>query len=259
MKHGTRRSIALAGLLLASLGVATTAGAQQLELGGVTNGSTMGDEPAVFALRTPSAGVLTVVVRSTDETDLVLVVTDSDGQPLPEGRSDQDMGGNTGAEQFAVTVPRAGDYQVRVERYGTGTARFRIGASWLPFAELEIPADPNGSPSKATPIRVGQAVLQTSLDGSVGDFWDWYVFTADQAGTLTVATRSEEGDLVIEAFAQGEYGESIERSDQDLQEQGGNEALTLIVGAGQTYYFKVSAFSEGNAMGYRLQVGFMPD
>jgi hypothetical protein len=233
--------------------------AQQLELGEVTTAATSDSKIASLSFNAPAAGVLTVVVRSTDESDLVLVVTDGDGQPLPEARSDRDLGGNSGAEQLAVTVPRAGEYQVRVEPFGSGSARFKIGASWISFPDLEIPPDPNGSPSTATAIREGQEPFDESLDGTAGDYWDWFVFTAERAGTLTVTTRAEDGDLVLEAFEAGSYTEALERSDQDLQGVSGNEALTLIVTAGQKVYFKVSAWNEGAQIAYRLQVGFMPD
>ncbi|MCH1932971.1 pre-peptidase C-terminal domain-containing protein, partial [Shewanella sp. A25] len=75
---------------------------------------------ASYEFRAESAGILTVVIRATDEIDLVLAVTDADGQNLPEGRSDRDLGGDSGAEQFAVTLPRAGTYYVKVEPFGSG-------------------------------------------------------------------------------------------------------------------------------------------
>jgi len=236
-----------------------SAGAQHLELGGVTTASTSDDKLADFTFSAPSAGVLTVVVRATDESDLVLSVADQDGQPLPEARSDQDLGGNGGAEQLAVTIPRTGTYRIMVEPFGSGVARFKIGASWVAFPELEVPADPNGSPSTATAVRAGQDPLLESLDGAAGDYWDWFIFTAEQSGTVTVTTRAEDGDLVLEAYDPGEYGEPVERSDQDLQGTSGNEALTLIVAAGQKVYFKVKAWDEGAQIEYRLRVGFMPD
>jgi hypothetical protein len=231
--------------------------AQQLELGKITKATTSSQQVASFNFNANAAGILTVVARSTDESDIVLVVTDADGQPLPNGRSDQDIGGDTGAEQFAVTIPRAGGYQVRVEPY-SGSATFQIGASWLAFPDLEVPPDPDGSPSKAIAITVEQQSVSDGLDGSGGDYWDWFVYTADQAGTLTVATRAEEGDLVLEAYSAGDYAEAMERSDQDLQGVSGNEALTLVVEPGQKFFFKVAAFTEGATIPYRLQIGFMP-
>lgn len=230
-----------------------------LTLGKVAEGMIGIDGGAAFGFEAASAGVLTVVARSKDESDIFLVVTDADGQPLPNGRSDQDMGGNSGAEQFAVTLPRAGRYLVRVENYGGEQLPFRLGASWLPFPELAVPPDPDGSPSSAVVIRVGQDTREDSLDGTSGDYWDWFVLRAEKGGTLTVATRAEEGDLILEAYSPGEFADALERSDQDLQGKGGNEALTLVVDPGDEFYFKVSAFSQGSTIPYRLQVGFIPN
>ena len=230
-----------------------------LASGTVLEGSTGKEEGASFGFLAGSAGVLTVVVRSLDETDLVLLVTDADGQPLPEGRSDQDLGGDSGAEQFAVTLPRAGEYRVRGETFGMDEAAFRIGVSWLPFPDLAVPADPDGSPSTAILIRIGQDTRDDLLDGSAGDFWDWFVLKAEKAGTLTVATRAEEGDLILEAFGPGKFSEAMERSDQDLQGKGGNEALTLAVEAGDELFFRVSAFGDVGSIPYRLQIGFIPN
>ncbi|KPJ92288.1 MAG: hypothetical protein AMS18_07720 [Gemmatimonas sp. SG8_17] len=251
-------SAILSGLLLTTWLIPST-NAQELELGRVINASTSDENVAALTFRAKSAGVLTVVVRSTDESDLILVVTDADGQQLPEGRSDQDIGGDNGAEQLAVTIPRTGTYVVRVETFLSGSADFKIGASWLAFADLEVAADPDGSPSTAIPISAGQQTISESINGALGDYWDWFVFSADGAGTLTVATRADEGDLVLEAFRENEFSEALERSDQDLQGINGNEALTLLVAAGQKLYFKVSSFSEGASVPYRLQIGFMPD
>ncbi len=234
--------------------------AQGLPLGRISKGMTTTGAVASYQFRAESAGILTVVIRSTDESDLVLAVTDADGQNLPDGRSDQDLGGDAGAEQFAVTLPRAGTYYIRVEPFGSGTSSFRIGASWLGFSELEQPADPDGAPSTAKTIAIGQDPLNDMLDPSSGDYWDWFAVRADRAGMLTVATRAAEGDLVLEAYDAGEYNEAIERSDQDLQEINGNEALTLSVTQGQIMYFKVSTFgSASSAIAYRLSLGFIPD
>jgi hypothetical protein len=246
-------------LLLLTLALASAANAQRLETGSVATGKTSDESPASFEFRAGSAGVLTVVVRAEGDTDITLMVTDADGQPLPDGESDQDIGGDTGAEQFAVTIPRAGTYMVKVQTYGWGTASFQIAASWLEFPSLEVPADPDGSPNSATRLAAEQQSMTNSIDGSAGDYWDWYVITADRAGTVTVATRTEEGDLVLEAYEEGEYTESLEYSDQDLQGSSGNEALTLSIAEGQSLYFKVKAFSEGTAIDYRLIVGFIPD
>ena len=98
-----------------------------------------------FEFRAPSAGVLLVVVRAEEDGDLGIVVTDADGQELPDGRSDQDLGGVSGAEQDAFTIPREGVYFVRIVPITPEGGVFRIGASWLPFPELERPVDPDGA------------------------------------------------------------------------------------------------------------------
>ena len=233
-------------------------GAQALPIGSTTLGTTSTGAVASFSFNAPSAGVLTVAVRATSETDLVLLVTDADGQALPDGQSDQDLGGNAGAEQLAITLPRAGTYWVRVRPFSSGLGEFRIGASWLEFPELEQPADPDGSPRTASPITVGEGINDT-IDPSVGDHWDWFSIQIVQSGQLTVATRAEVGDLVLDYFNEGEFAEPAEHSDQDLQEVSGNEAIVLVVTAGETLYFKVSAFSSTGAIAYRLTAGLIPD
>jgi hypothetical protein len=229
-----------------------------LKPGEIQGGVLDSDAPAVFGFAAESAGVLTVVARSMDQTDLVLLVTDGDGQPLQNGRSDQDLGGDSGAEQFAVTLPRPGMYRIHVEAFGGGDGNFKVGLSWLSVPDLGLPADPDGSPSSASRIRIGQDTRIDTIDSSKGDTWDWFVLKADKSGTLTVATRAEEGDLVLEAFSPGEFGEALERSDQDLQGNGGNEAVTLVVEVGEELFFRVSAFSGAEAISYRLQIGFIP-
>jgi hypothetical protein len=229
-----------------------------LESGKVMEGSTGWEGGVAYAFEASEAGVLTVVVRAAEGNDVYLLVSDADGQPLPNGRSDQDLAGDAGAEQFAVNVPRAGSYRVGVEAYDGTDITFKIGVSWLPFPDLAVPADPDGTPGSAKAISIGQDTWTDALDGPSGDFWDWYVLKADKAGTLTVATRADDGDLILEAFSAGEFVEALERSDQDLQGNGGNEAITLVVEVGDEFYFKVSAFSEGASIPYRLQVGFIP-
>lgn len=263
-----------AGKAQAFLAVSVTAGAAQvsvaesvlaspraltLPIGSTTPGTTSTGAVASYAFNAPSAGVLTVAVRATSETDLVLLVTDTDGQALPDGQSDQDLGGDSGAEQLAITLPRAGKYLVRVRPFSSGLGEFRIGASWLEFPELERLADPDGSPSTASPMAVGEGINDT-IDPSAGDHWDWFSIQIGQSGQLRVATRAGEGDLVLESFNEGEFAQPVERSDQDLEEVTGNEAIVLVVRAGQTLYFKVSAFSStGEAIAYRLTAELIRD
>jgi hypothetical protein len=236
---------------------APPAAAQQLELGAVITG-TASDEGAVYQFRAASAGLLTVVVRATGEGDLAITVGDEDGQPLANGHGDQDLNGNAGAEQLVVTIPRAGSYTVRIRSW-SGEASFQVGASWLPFAALETPADPDGRPGNSTALAAEQQSRQDALDHAAGDYWDWFVITAEQAGTLTVVTRAEEGDLALEAYNPGAYTYPAERSDADLQGSSGSEALTLAVTAGQRLFFRVVDIGGYAPVSYRLQVSFIAD
>ena len=263
-----------AGAAQVSLAVNVSAGAAQvtvaqrvlaspralaLPIGSTILGTTSSGAVASYEFSAPSAGVLTVAVRATTETDLVLLVTDADGQALPDGRSDQDLGGDSGAEQLGITLPRAGRYSARVRPFSSGLGEFQIGASWLEFPELERPGDPDGSPSTANPMAVGEGINHT-IDPSAGDNWDWFSIQIGQSGQLRVATHAPEGDLVLESFNEGEFAEPVERSDQDLQEVTGNEAIVLAVTAGQTLYFKVSAYSSfGEAIAYQLTAGLIQD
>ena len=141
-----RTTIALAALLLAAFGTTARAIPQQpLPLGRIVEGTTGSTGPAVFSFNAETPGVLTVVVRGRDDADLQISVTDAVGQTLPDGRIDVDLGGDVGAEQGAVVIRAPGDYQVQVGTWGGG-GRFEIAASWLEFASLGGPADPDGLP-----------------------------------------------------------------------------------------------------------------
>jgi len=229
--------------------------AGELPLGSPATGTASNTRPAVYDFSADSAGFLTVVARAVGETDLVLVLADSTGQPLPDGRSDQDLMGDTGAEQTVFTVPRAGDYQVRVETF-SGGGDFRILASWMPFADAEQAADPDGNPEGARVLTPGSPV-QDSIDPATGDAWDWFKVTAESGGIITVATESE-GDLALEVFAEGAYDQAMERSDQDMQGSTGNESLTVRAEAGQAFYFRVvRVFASGGNISYTIRAGVM--
>lgn len=250
-----RRCCTLLLVLMLLTPAAALAQAGELPVGSTATGSASTSQPAVFTFSAGSAGFLTVVVRAVGETDLLIVLADTTGQPLPEGRSDQDLMGDTGAEQAVFTIPRAGDYQVRVEAF-SGGGDFRIMASWIPYADAEQTADPDGNPDAAAALTPGTPA-QDSIDPAAGDAWDWFKVTAESGGIITVATEGE-GDLQIEVFAEGAYGEALERSDQDMQGSRGNESLTVRAEAGQTFYFRVSpVFSSTDRITYTIRAGIM--
>jgi len=257
----TLRLIALALLFTALVLPPATAGepAQAtgaLQLGSTASGLVAGGKPAVFEFEAETAGVLTVVVRGAGGADLILLVTDDIGQALGDARSDQDLGGDASAEQLmtALTVP--GTYHVRVEAY-SGQSSFEIAAGWIAFPSMEAAADADSRPTEATSLVPGTPVSD-SLDPNAGDGWDWYAVTSETGGLITVLTESSEGDLALEVFAEGEFGEAITRSDQDTGGVSGNESITMRIEAGQTLYFKVSpVFSFGEAVPYTIRAGVM--
>lgn len=229
----------------------------EITLGSVTSAVTAGNSsPSVFAFSAETAGVLTVVVRGQGDADLLLDVTDSLGQRLPKGRSDQDLNDDGGAEQVVVTIPRAGDYRVEVLAWGAG-GPFDIAAGWISFPALGRDPDPDGLPTDATELVPGTPI-DDQIDPSSGDLWDWYKITAVDAVVVTVLTEAPEGDLVIELYNDGEFGDYENRSDQDLGGVNGNESMTVQAQAGQTYYFKIApAFESGQTIPYRIRVGIM--
>jgi len=153
-------------------------------------------------------------------------------------------------------ISAPGDYQVRVQTW-SGGGRFDIAASWLEFPALGGPADPDGMPTAAAALAPGTPI-DDSINPSGGDAWDWFMVTADNAGVITVITEAPEGDLVLEVFNEGAFGEAVNRSDQDMQGVTGNESLTIQAAAGQTFYFKVSpAFDTGETISYRIRAGIM--
>jgi len=229
---------------------------QALPLGSVTRGQVGSAGAAVYTFNAESAGMLTVAVRGQGGIDLVIVVTDSLGQALPDGRVDSDLGGDTGAEQLVVTLRSAGEYQVRVETFSSGSGSFEIAASWMSFPAVAVAPDPDGLPTTGTALTPGTPI-DDSIDPAAGDMWDWFMVTAEGNSVITVVTSAADGDLALEVFNEGAFGEAVNRSDQDLQGVAGNESLTVQASAGQKYYFKVSpVFSQGR-IAYQIRVGVM--
>jgi len=92
-------------ILTGAVGAVATGAAIQLAplpIGKSDAGVAAADKPAVYEFKAASAGLLSVVVQG--DGDLALVVVDEDGQALPEGSSDRDLNGSSGAEQVLVTL-----------------------------------------------------------------------------------------------------------------------------------------------------------
>jgi hypothetical protein len=248
-------SCALRIALISTLGlVPLPALAQQpLPLGGTPVSGRADGDFATYEFEAASAGVLSVAVRGAG--DLKLEVLDSDGQLVPDGSSDRDLG-DVGTEQLSVILGEPGTYRVRV-RVLDGSSSFDIGAAWIAFPAMARPSDPDGRPSRARTVELGRTV-EDSLNTEDGDALDWYVLTPERDGVLTVALRpnGDEVDLVLELYV-GDFTQAAEQSDQDLQDNSANEIATLNVTAGRPVHIKVLGYG-GNVIGrYRLSTSLI--
>ncbi|WP_405284962.1 hypothetical protein V3331_05070 [Gaopeijia maritima] len=250
------------GLITAAL-VPTAAAAQEpLPLGSTTAGSLMSETPAEYTVELDGPGFLAVVLRAdSPDDDLVLVVTDDEGQVLPSARSDSDLNGQTGAEQLLVQIPWGGTYGVVVEQfYSSGAVSFQVGASFLATPLAAADPDPDGKPSGAVALAVDET-HDDSIDPAGGDGWDWYAITAETAGVLTILTRAvddRQGDLRIDVFRADDLREAEEGSDQDQSGVMTNESVTVDVAAGETVYVKVApSFMADGTVAYRIASGLI--
>lgn len=215
---------------------------------------------STYTFRAPSAGVLTVVVQGSD--DLSIAVADVDGQPLPDGATDSDLHGKVGDETLSLVLPEPGTYRIAVRALGgDGGGTFTIASGFVTMPGFARPADPDGRPSGARDLAIG-ASHDDVIHPADGDHRNWYRIRVAEAGTLVILTRVAddfEGDLVLEAFNEGDFTDAFSRSDQDLQDNAGRESLTLEVRAGTVILVRVaSVFSSGDAQPYRISVGRMP-
>ena len=245
--------IAVAVMLLAGTALAAPAG-PPLTTGAIINGATTEAAPAAFQFDAKSPGLLAVAVRGSG--DLMLFVTDEDGQALV--REDSDFGGDRGAEQLMVPLPAAARYFVFVASRSEHHT-FELGASWLAFPKVAKPADPDGRPGTAGALEIGKKAGD-QIHPAAGDEWDWFKITVAEAGSLTVLTKVDgEGDLALEVYEDGKFLAPLDKSDKDLRGNKGNESVTVEAAAGQTFYFRVKKpVSSGDLVEYSISSGFIP-
>jgi hypothetical protein len=253
-------------LLTAAAAVVPAASSAQvaLPIGSTASGTISGQESGEYLLDLEGPGFLAVIVRAgEEEDDLVLTITDDEGQVLLSGRSDQDLGGQMGAEQLLVQIPGGGQYSVVVsQNYGSSTISFEVGAAFLTTPMAAAEPDPDGKPSGATALEIDGGQEDSIYPGQ-GDGWDWYSVTATSAGVLTVLTRGtddEGGDLRLDVFRAGDLREPVDGSDQDQNDVLANESVTLDVAAGETIYVKVApSFMGAGMVSYRIAAGLIGD
>ena len=132
------------------LGLPTIAAAQTaLPLGAPQQAKVSSDAPTEFTHVAKTAGLLGVAIQG--EGDLAFVVTDEDGQTLPDGNVDRDLNGSEGTEMVSMMIPEPGTYKVRVRVQGGQASTFTIGGSWLSFpAFARASSDPDRRPRSAS-------------------------------------------------------------------------------------------------------------
>lgn len=212
--------------------------AQDLALGETVTGATTSAAPASYAFTAESSGVLAVFVRA--DHDVVINVVDKFGQSIDNGYIDTDYGGDAGAEQGAMIIGEAGDYQVRVEPLSSD-ADFILGATWLPTDAVGRKPDPQGSPEESILMGIGK-IYNGFIRGAVGDDQDWFRIVAARDGVLNVATRTRASDVVLDYYQDGNFTNFTDHSDQDLDGDSGRESITLNVHKGGVYFFVVTAY-----------------
>jgi hypothetical protein len=244
--------------LLALVVTASTALAQPALPTGMQKATLSSEKPAEYTFAAKTAGVLTIAING--EGDLAFAVTDADGQTLPDANIDRDLNGNSGLEMASVLIPEPGSYRVRVRLQGGSSSSFQISTTWLSFAALAREnTDADSKPSGARRLDVAKP-HEDALAAEAGDLWDWFSLQAPEAGTMVIVTRAvgESGDLVLEAYLDGKFGEAVERSDQDLQGDSANESVTIAVTKGQTVHVKVSGAYGRPSVKYRISSSLIP-
>jgi len=249
-------------LSLAALPVASGAQAPTtLPLNTVVTGElgTKG-EKKLYRLTVNEAGILTLAGHSV--ADLVIAVTDAEGQVIVNGLIDRDVGSNLGSEYGSIIVPERGTYGVEVRMIdASGPITFTLGATYLPLESFRRAPDADARPSAARAVEIGTAV-EDAVHADEYDRVDWYSVTARTATTVVLMTRVESGvrgDLAIEVFQNASLSESSSRSDQDQRGSEGNESVTIDIGPGETVRFRVVSLNErGTRMPYRLSVALVP-
>jgi hypothetical protein len=90
----------------------------------------------------------------------------------------------------------------------------------------------------------------------------WYVITAPEDVTVNFTTRStgeNDGDLLIEAYVNEDFGQFLIRSDSDMEGDSAHESVTVDLRAGDILHVKVAAWGFGKSQwSYQLDVSHAP-
>ncbi len=201
-----------------------------------TEGVLITNDVDYFSLTIAQTGVLSV--STSGDTDTSGVLEDADGNSLVF----DDDGGDQDNFAFVRTVS-AGTYYVKV----TGATTETKGAYSLRVGFVE---DSHGdTAAEATTVA---APSNTAAKLTVGDV-DYFTFTLDTAGDLTVATT---GDADTSGGLEAPAGTTLVTDDDSGTRD--NFSIERWVAAG-TYFVKVSGSEASSTGDYSLQVGFTTD
>lgn len=226
------------------------AGLEELVLGAVSDGVTNDANPTAYRFVAEGPGLLTVAVRAKQGDDMTIEIFDVNGVQL--GRCDIDFGGDTGAEHLAVPIAEAGAYRVVVDPLGNG-GPYWVGASWLMFEELEAMAP--SRPDDALEVTPGEA--QEVAFEADGPAEQWFSYTAPAEGLLVFSTTGERGNLVLEAYLDGQFDNAWQYSDQNRGGSGVRERLLLDFAEGQMIYIKASALNGNTDIEFSVRSQFI--
>lgn len=168
----------------------------------------------------------------------------------------------TASDSIGLTLDRPGVYYLRVFRPGngtTGSANYTLNLS-----AVQPPNTNNPGNSLQTASSLGLLTTSASLSASefVGaiDRDDFYVFTVQAAGILTVTRNATKSGIPFEVIQDADFDFVIDRPDEVLATSGdtpilaGSAKLTVALPAAGFYYVHVA--STGIDSNYTLTLSF---
>jgi hypothetical protein len=195
----------------------------ELRLNTWVSGTTRENVSNWYSVRTTQAGLL--VVETSGNTDTVLKVYDASYNYI---NSDDDSGEGSNA-RLELLVQSGSTYIIELSGYNYNSGPYQIRASQSPIQATELRLDTDVSAN----MREGESY--------------WYRVRATQNGNLTVETNGSI-DTYIEL-----YDDSYNLLGYDDDSGNGNNArLTILAVNGNSYLFRVRAYSNSSSGPYRI-------
>lgn len=264
----TARIALWSALPLALLAGGEAAAQNTIRLGQTVTGrldsgdSTLDDDSyyEIWRFRGQAGDRVTVTLRS-DDFDAYLAFGARAGDDCEDCSTDDDGGGGTDS-RITTTLPRSGEYEIRVNTLSEG----ETGDYALTVEEARAGERDNGheigegseDPVRVTgALRLGQAVsgLLEESDPKLADesFADYWTFRGAAGERVVITMESDEFDTFL-AFgrASGTEFESIDSNDDG--EDGTNSRLEVTIPASGEYLVRANSLAGGETGAYRLRV-----